>query len=143
MKTITLYQAVDGSNWPTEAEALKRDALCSHVDAAMSLLKPRPTDIGFSDGDSYVQQEPGPALTAKQRIVDLAYAVTEHAVFANNAEEIHPRSVAGFILDEVGGPLAKAWSRFSCIDSQYREWGQLYFVNHPNTEAVCATSSPT
>jgi hypothetical protein len=135
MKTITLYQAVDGSTWPTEAEALKRDALCSHVDAAMALLKPRPKDIGFSDGDVFVQQGPGPVLAAKQRIVDLAYAVTEHAVFTNNAEEIHPRSVAGFILDEVGGPLARAWSRFACIDDSCREWGQPYFRSHPNEKA--------
>lgn len=140
MKAITLYQAVDGSNWPTPREALQRDALCSHVDEAMKLLRPRPSDVGFSNGDSFVQQEEGPWLAAKQRIVDLAYAVTGDAVFTNIAEDIHPRGLAGRILDDTGGPLAKAWWRFSCIDSQHREWGQPYFVNHPNAEAVCVTA---
>jgi hypothetical protein len=140
MKSITLYQAVDGSNWPTPLAALERDALCSHVDAAMELLRPRPSDPGFSNGDSFVQQESGPWLAAKQRIVDLAFAVTGHGVFAGIAEEIHPRSIAGRILDDTGGPLAQAWWRFSCIDDQYREWGQPWFVEHPNAEAVCVTA---
>ena len=135
MKAITLYQAVDGSNWQTEAEALARDSLCSHVDAAMALLKPRPKDSGFDNGKSFVQQESGQALAAKQRIVDLAYAITDHAVFANIAEEIHPHSVAGRILSDIGGPLNTAWWRFACMDVRLREWGQPYFVNHPNPDA--------
>jgi hypothetical protein len=138
MKVITLYQAVDGSNWPTEAEALARDALCSHVKEAMALLRPRPKDAGFDNGKSFVQQSPGPALAAKQRIVDLAYAITNHAVFTNNAEEIHPSSVAGRILSETSGPLNDAWWRFACMDDRLREWGQPYFVSHPNPDARAA-----
>jgi hypothetical protein len=139
VNVITLYQAVDGTNWPTEAEALKRDALCLHVDVAMALLRPRPTDAGFDNGNSYVQQESGPWLAAKRHIVDLALAATRHAVFANDAEDIHPQSVAGRILSDIGGPLNSAWWRFACIDSQYREWGQPYFVNHPNPKATKVT----
>lgn len=135
MKAITLYQAVDGSNWPTEAEALERDALCSHVDAAMALLKPRPKDVAFDNGGSFVQQEAERWLAAKQRIVDLSAAVTGHKVFDNIAEDIHPQSIAGYILSEVGGPLNAGWYRISCIDDQLREWGQPYFVNNPNPDA--------
>lgn len=136
MKAVTRYIAVDGSQWNTEAEALTRDALCSHVEAALALLKARPTDAGFDGGASFVQQESGPALAAKQRIVDLARVVTGAAVFANNAEDIHPQSSAGRILADVGGPLASAWWRFACIDDSFREWGQPYFRSNPNEKAT-------
>lgn len=135
MKAVTRFLADDGSQWDTEAAALKRDALCSHVDEAMKLLRARPDDADFDNGGVYVQQEMGPWLAAKQRIVDLAFAVTGHSVFAHNAEDIHARSVAGRILDDTGGPLAKAWWRFACIDEKWREWGQPYFVSHPNEGA--------
>jgi hypothetical protein len=136
MKTITLYQATDGSNWPTEAEALKRDQLCADVDDAMGGLKPRPNGSHFDNGHSFVQQTSEAVMLAKRTLVRLCLQETGHGVFANPAEEIHPMSVAGRILSDVGGPLNTAWWRFACMDGQHREWGQPYFVNHPDHKAV-------
>jgi hypothetical protein len=132
MKTITLYQAVDGSNWPTEAEALKRDTLCAQVNEAMSAVRARPKVLDAGNGDFFLQQDRDKVLSAKQAIVE----VTGHDVFKHPAADIHPQSFAGRLLDDMGGPLRDAWWRLSCIDLQWREWDQPYYVNNPEENAT-------
>lgn len=142
MKVITLYQAVDGSNWPTEADALRRDQLCAEVSEAMAILGPT-TDRRHSNGQAFIQHRAEDVLAAKRRIVELCALHVDHKVFSHPAERIHVRGLAGRILDHAGGPLSVAWGRLARIDDFAREWEQQYFAMNPNPdakEAGCATA---
>jgi hypothetical protein len=47
-------------------------------------------------------------------------------------ETVHS-SYVGRLLGDYGiRPLENAWYRFSCVDKQYREWGQPYFATNPD-----------
>lgn len=135
MKVITLYQAVDGSNWPTEAEALKRDALCAEVEQAMKPLGPS-TDRRHDNGRAFIQHRAEDVLAAKRDIVALCARDVDRTVFNRPAELVHVRGLAGRILDDTGGPLSTAWGRLARIDDYAREWEQQWWVAHPNPEAV-------
>lgn len=135
MKTITLYQAVDGSNWPTEAEALTRDALCAEVNEALTPLGPS-TDRRHDNGRAFIQHRAEDVLAVKRRVVELCARDIDHEVFGRPAELVHVRGVAGRILDDTGGPLSVAWGRLARIDDFSREWEQQWFTLHPNPDAV-------
>ena len=130
MQIVTKYRAIDGSEWDTADQAMDRDNLCAAVADAIAELG-EPLSSAFFGGGGYRQHDLATVLSAKQRIVRLAKIHTGHGVFDHPAADIHPFSIAGQILDDVGGPLRKAWRRFMCIDDQGREWGQPYFGLHP------------
>jgi len=130
MKAITKYRAEDGSEWTTATEAGARDRLCGEVADAMGPLIARPTDCDYGNGDGFVQQDRTVALAAKQRLLDLAARISSYGVFKLPAEQVHPMGVAGRILDDMGGPISRAWWRFQCMDAEWREWGQPYFAIH-------------
>lgn len=107
MKTVTRYQADDGSLWPTESEALARDRLIREVDALLLDLQlgPRPVHDGdFCTGESFVQQPKG----SREK---LRAWVRAHA-----AEATGP------------GPAARVAFRWACMDPLDREWVEPRFA---------------
>lgn len=135
MKAVTRYLADDGSQWGTETEALKRDALCAEVAEAMRPLGPS-TDRRHDNGRAFIQHRAEDVLAAKQRIVELCARDVDHKIFGRPVELVHVRGIAGRILDDTGGPLSAAWNRLARIDDYAREWEQQWWVAHPNPEAV-------
>jgi hypothetical protein len=143
MKTITKYQALDGSEYTDLNKAAARDALCLKVDAAMQPLGDVPQ--GVKDGKGWLQHDLETVLKAKDAILEICreegYA-DSFPVFKNPGRECHPLSVIGRILGDNGGPLNKAWGRFGRIDAQGREHQQCFYAytNGPLPEHVCVES---
>ncbi len=130
MRALTLFEADDGSHWETAEAAHERDALCARITLAIKPLGPRP-DLGHGRS---VQQERDACLEAKRALVAIALETCgDFPVFKENEpDDIHPMSIAGRIIDDHGGPLARAWSRLCRINwDSFREYDQPYFALHP------------
>lgn len=140
MKTITKYQANDGTEWTDPNKAAERDALCGKVDAAMAPLGDTPQAV--KDGEGWLQHDLETVNQAKDAILEICRAegfAKSFPVFGHKGREIHPRSSISRILDDFGGPLCTAWNRFGRIDEQGREFDQCYYAytNGPRPEHVC------
>lgn len=143
MKTITKYQSVDGSEWDNMDSAVKRDELCARVKAAMQPLGKVPEDV--EAGKGWLQHNVEVVNQAKDAILDICREegfADSYPVFKNPGRECHPFCIVGRILDDNGGPLSEAWSRFGRIDPQGREHQQGYYAysNGPLPEHVCVES---
>jgi hypothetical protein len=140
MEAITKYKARDGSEWASEAEARATENLLDVVDEIMAPLGP-PVSVR---PEEYVQHNAGTVLAARAAIVKLcAKRLPGFPIFHHEpAEEVSPFSVAGRILDDIGGPLSVAWCRFMKIDDQGREWEQPYFVLNTPRKPVLKAHHP-
>lgn len=139
MKAVTRYKTNDGSLFDDEDKAIAHEALCDKIDAVMAPLPPVPEEV--ERGKGWAQHDPEKVLTARDGILDICreQKLDEHyPVFKNRGRDVHPMSVVGRILDDVGGPLNRAWSRFCRIDDQGREHQQPYFaINKPDSDHKC------
>ncbi len=129
MKKITKYQANDGSEWHSGAEAMERDKLIARVLVAMAPLGDTPQCVMEQKG--YIQHDVAVVNNAKEAILQICrdQGMAENfEVFNHHGSEVHPRSIVGRILNDLGGPLDEAWSRFARIDAQGREHDQPYFA---------------
>jgi hypothetical protein len=98
MRSITKFEANDGSEWNTAEKALERDTLlvvCKDIDY---LLKPRPFNDGF---DGYIQQDREAVMDYKRRCLSIAKRYCgDDAVWDMKPEDVHPRSIAGRFIDD-------------------------------------------
>ena len=120
MKAITQYQADDGSIWSSEDKATDRDSLIARVQKAMTPIGPPLVDVKcrFANGHGYIQHSPRAVAQTRANLMP----ITKERLKWWGAHD----------------PLAAAWTRMSCIDKQFREWGQPFFANHPDeAEQVC------
>lgn len=129
MRTLTKHEAKDGSLHDAVVDALKRDAYIEALDAADAILGPKPD----ANGANYVQHERG-------RIEDYIAAIVEALGTYESARlslmfRENPRGIVGRYLDDSRSPAYRASYRVMCIDADDKEWGQPYFVLHPNPEA--------
>ena len=143
MKTINKYQSTDGSEWNDHTKAIERDQLCARVDAAMFPLGEVPQ--GVKDGRGWLQHKLETVNKAKDAILKICRKegfADNFKAFKSKGRECHPLSVIGRILNDNGGPLDVAWSRFARIDPEGREHQQCYFAytNGPLPEHVCVES---
>jgi hypothetical protein len=139
VKAIIKYQAADGSEHASQELAEARDVLCLKVDNAMLALGSVPQ--GVSDGKGWFQHDLELVNQAKDAILEICRESGLHKnfpVFNHQGRECHAMSVIGRILDDIGGPLSDAWSRFARIDIQGREHQQPFFAytNGPLPEHV-------
>lgn len=140
MKTLTKYQANDGSEWDTAEEAQKRDELHAKVEAAMAPLGDVPEAV--EKGKGWLQHDMETVNVAKDRILDICReeGFNKHfPAFNNPGRDCHPLSIIGRVLNDNGGPLDRAWSRFARIDEQGREHQQCYFAytGGPESHHIC------
>lgn len=140
MESIIKYRSNDGSEHRTEEAALKRDVLHSQCVEIMAPLGEVPA--GVTDGKGWLQHDLETVNTCKDQVLELCRTegLDKHfPAFKNHGRDCHPMSIIGRILDDTGGPLSAAWSRFACIDPQGREHQQPYFAytNGPLPEHAC------
>jgi hypothetical protein len=132
----TVFVADDGTQFSDQATCAAHEALLARLKPIMARLpQSRPR------GATYVQHD---AETLRQVKRDLFGLVLERLGGSYpqwrdvNPDEVHPMSIVGRVLDDCGGPLAKAWSTLARYDFDTgREYEQPYFVAHPQ-EAVQA-----
>lgn len=100
----------------------------------MATLSQRPSDgnFDFASGKGYIQHDRKTWDTAVSRLRALAISLApgdEWAAraFAEGTHESH----GGRVISEYSSlrGLSSAWYRVSCVDPEYREWGQPYYAN--------------
>ncbi len=143
MKSITKYEANDGSQWNTADKAIERDSLLIVLDEASRLLKPHPSDCNF---EGYIQQNRESVLDYKRILMRIAkkYAYgtigkegEERCIWDMDPKEVHPLSIAGrFIDDSNCQPLNSAWRRLCCMDDKFREFNQPFYVINPDKAVI-------
>ena len=133
MKTKVYWIADDGGECETEQKARKRNALLRDIQSAMSPLGTKVKDrhCSFANGGGYRQHRLIDVLKAKTSFIDIAKREVPHKIWNNKAEDIHPMSFAGRLLDDCSPTLYEAWHRFMCIDDTGKEWGQPYYALNP------------
>lgn len=144
MKQIIRYKADDGSEHSTAKAAEARDKLAAQVNQAMA---PLGAPLGalsedVESGKGWIQHNLETVLRAKDAIIEIcrAQGYAEHyPVFNNPGRDIHPLSIVGRVLDDNGGPLNLAWSRFCRIDEKGREHQQCYYAYTagPDKRHIC------
>ncbi len=126
MIAITKFKADDGSEFDTIEAASKRDLLHYQCKEAMKPLR----EINVSSRHFY-QHDPEVVNQCKDRILDICRAegfAKNFQVFNNAGRNCHPLSIIGRILNDNGGPLDVAWSRFGRIAPDGKEYDQPYFA---------------
>jgi hypothetical protein len=137
MIAVHEYQATDGTRFKSEEACRKYEAICGLVAGIMGNLKPRPD---YMPHGSWIQQSPNVCRGTKRSLIDIARTLWDaetYPVLAHDADEIHPMSGLGRIIDD-GGPryLQRAWQRMICIDwNTYREYEQPFFALNPEKAA--------
>jgi len=130
MKTRTVYESVDGVLFKSEAECLARDA---EYGEAMDIVEKLPKES--PEGSRYIQCDAEMLRSVKRELFSLL-AEKYGEIFPIWREwtegDVHPLSHVGRIIDDIGGPLAKAWRMLAVYDfSTGRKYSQPYFALHP------------
>jgi len=133
METITKYKAVDGVEFYTHKECEDYELLIEEVDNIMSVLPSPIETCDFFNGSGYIQHDKDTFESVRLKFLQLCQKHIDHNWLQQTIEgNCHP-SWVGRLLDDYNiKPLYKSWNRLSRIDKLYREWGQQYFVEHPN-----------
>jgi len=134
MQIVERYQAEDGTFFEDAALCVKHENLCRVVDLTMAPLGER-----LANAPGWIQHAPEVVVQCRMDIMELCREqglAKMFPVFLN--QDAHPMSAVGRILDDIGGPLRRAWGRFATIDEQGREHNQPYYaINGPAAEHVC------
>ena len=130
MKPITKYETKDGKLFSTASEAICHEALIARVDEILAALGSKPAgadSIEFTNGKGYIQHD----LDIVSKVRASFYAVAlETLGYASDA--VSPNEyIIGRYLNDSNIFLYDALSRLQCIDLLGREFGQAYYVTHP------------
>lgn len=128
MEVVTRYRS-GGRDFVTEAGALNHDRLLRIVAAVNAFLGPAE---GIDPNGSNYKQHDAAAVQA----FDNAFCDALKSEFPKEPHAAYTRGYIGRILDDSNHPFVALYYRLARIDSQNREWGQIYYANHPNPEAV-------
>lgn len=128
MKTVTIYEANDGSRHETQMECMEHEALLCECQIAESPLGPRPENL---DDWEFVQHTRQAFDSARSNILRILRSRYDWAVLNNPDSEIHHGCIIGRLLDDSRNPLQRSWSRLGRISTKtFREYNQQYFANN-------------
>lgn len=109
-----------------------------------SELKEHGLNMDFTSGEGYIQHNKKVLDDVMDKWCEVAKEVYGDCHGAFDYRPINTRGIIGRIIDDSGRDtpvketLSKIWSRYSCIDSKQREWGQPYFaINEDKGKEVC------
>lgn len=140
MKIVRKFETSDGQQFDTLSAAEDYEALQALCAEAMQPLGDVPDDV--KNGKGWVQHDLETVNCCKDAILELCrrqrYDI-HYPAFRSAGRACHPLSIIGRVLNDSGGPLDKAWSRFSRIDAKGREHQQCYFAytGGPDSRHVC------
>jgi hypothetical protein len=132
IEQVTEYVARDGTRFKDKERCEKYEAELSAVEPIIAMLPQH--DLGHG---TYLPCDRYLLLAVKRRLFALVLAKygDRYPTWKTfDADELHPRSVVGRVLDDCGrGPLSDAWATLARFDFNLgREYDQPYFVSHPN-----------
>lgn len=139
METIIKFKANDGTEFMDKQECADYELLIDRVNSIMNTLPKPPSSREFLNGCGYLQHDKLKLRNAKVSLLVLCQEYTNHRWVQQTMDDetVHPSWVARVLGDYGIRPLERAWYRFQCIDSLYREWGQPYFANNPDKSRKC------
>jgi hypothetical protein len=141
MKTITKYQAVDGSEWNTKQQALDRDVLCERVKSIMhDWPKVNDEDCSFINGHGFIQLSEEFVMKKRTALLKLIAKHIDHKWVQQSLDDpgIHPSWVERVLSDSDLKPIYVAWLNLGCIDKRWRQWGQPYYAKNPDEgDQIC------
>lgn len=131
MKTITKYQADDNVEFLTSKDCIEHEYRCAIAKSIMIGLE---SNSCFDMNDErYIQHDGVNLLKIRNYFLQLCKKYTDHDWIQKTIDaglECDP-SWAGRIMGEVlPNSIYAHWHRFSCIDKQFREWQQPYYVEN-------------
>jgi len=127
MKTISQYEAKDGTRFDDEDKCLAYELLCIELIEVL---------WGFKDkelnGDEFIQHPQGSVREARNVAVDvISKALNISDDVANGAKSAsHNQTIFGRYVDDSGNRACKkAWSRFMSMNvNNDREYSQPYYA---------------
>jgi hypothetical protein len=140
MEKITIYKAADGTSFESPAACKGYEQLLRGIESIERNLRAVPPreGLGFENGEGYVQQpvEQYPHIQSAFLLLVHSYMGDWVREFVDSAKTLKigeaGNHVLGRILCEGGNrALNRFWTRLGRIDSQGREWGQLYYARYP------------
>lgn len=138
MEKLIKFSANDGRLFDSEIECLNYEKFLFDVQSTMDLLKKRPDNNKFSNGEGYIQQNKETIEAAMIKIVELSGLdkMREWNDFYKDPFNCRNGIIGRYISESCYPVLSMAWYRFQCMDFRFREWGQPYFASHIN-ETKC------
>ena len=141
MKTITMYEANDGSIHATQTRAVERDVMIEQCEAIIEGLPPVPDSTSWSNGDlGYMQHDPALIVEIRQRLYEFVepllkdwidLQINKHGLTKEQLLWVDPFWFSRLLDTSKYDPLHKICSRLSCINRDGREYGQPYFARNP------------
>jgi hypothetical protein len=125
MKTITVFQADDGSRWDDAESAQKRDEMYLKAQCVEQSLGARP----LLECDEYWQHFPNDVARSRALYDSLAM---EYFGTTN-----------GRVVSDSGNPIARLMTRLDCIDAAGREWNQPFYARHTPAKPRCVNEKVT
>lgn len=126
MEKIIKYRAKDNREFYDLDKCMEHEVLLIKIDNILEKLVPASDDIEFTNGEGYIQQERDIVKQAIKESTEL-YNKSRKEM----SKKIETIMYYGRLLQDSGSPLYNLYSRFDCIDTKMREWGQPYFAYHP------------
>jgi len=145
MKRVNRYIADDGAIFDDIDKCRDYESMLSRINVVMSRLPDKPSGDGcrFENGHGFLQHEEATFIEARNEVLDIAVEYIGGATAKKWAEgtkggKTH-MSFCGRLFDDSGvKPINSAWYRLSCIDTKFREWGQMYYALNPEKgEMIC------
>jgi hypothetical protein len=113
-------------------------ALQDRIDEIMKGLPPSLSSLKIPQDLyelNYLQHLPQDVDDVQNKFIEL---VDEVLGTSYSGKEVHRHGIVGRFLDDSGNnDLYRAWYRFMCIDTQYREWTQPAFAMTEPSKFVC------
>lgn len=129
---VTMYK-VGNQVFETPELAAKYQEKLLKTAAMLSLLKPVPDTTTYANGGGFVQQDPLKVEMYKREILLAAsHFNPKFRELALNPMKVDPSGIVGREIGDSDPELFNLWHRLMCMDSQYREWGQVYYAINPS-----------
>lgn len=135
MNAVIKYVAYDGREFIDLSACLKYERDCRTADKIIAQLPERPDSCDFSNGElGYIQHDRELFLKVRLELLEQAHKESPHDWLkqAMNDATIHSSWPSRIISECCTRQLCLAWNRISCVDSEFREWGQPYYANNPD-----------
>jgi len=136
IQSQTFYIAEDGDKFDSAEKCTAHENLVERIRKIMEPLKiPDDAAEKVSNHAGHWQHDIETVYAAREDILSICREQQKVAgnenlypAFKHHGREVHPLSVVGRILDDIGGPLNDAWRRFAMIDPAGREWQQCFYA---------------
>jgi hypothetical protein len=128
MEQITMYKARNGTIYKSETDAILEDTVQNAMDEIEKLLPETSGTVNFSNGCGYYQCDRSKVDQARReflRIANIYFKPSEPFKFADSI-------VGRYISDSGTKAFNSVCYKLSCIDDQYRMWGQIYYRLNPH-----------